>query len=59
MLRINLVSALLFTVFKKLLFRDWIWSRLESLLQANHAGFITCLVTTALFAIWQLGYTVP
>lgn len=58
MLLINLVSALLFPVFEELLFRGWIWSRLESLLPGDHAGWITWMVTATLFAIWHLGYAV-
>lgn len=58
MMLINLVSALLFPIFEELLFRGWVWSRLESLIPGNHAGLFTWLVTTALFAIWHLGYAV-
>lgn len=56
MLLVNLVAAILFPVFEELLFRGWIWSRLELLVSQKHSGWVTWLVTTALFAIWHLGY---
>ncbi len=58
MLIVNLVSALVFPIFEELLFRGWIWSKLESAYTGKNAGLMTWITTTLLFAIWHLGYFV-
>ncbi len=58
MMLINLVSALLFPIFEELLFRGWIWSKLETILTGPHSGLMIWIATSVLFAIWHLGYSV-
>jgi membrane protease YdiL (CAAX protease family) len=58
MLVVNLASVLAFPIFEELLFRGWIWSKLEPTLVEHQSGLITWITTTALFTIWHLGYVV-
>lgn len=49
-------NAVMIPVFEELLFRGWVWSRLEATLKGKFAGALTWLVNSALFAIWHMGY---
>lgn len=52
----NIKNALVLPLFEELLFRGWIWNRLENAFKGKYAGAITWLVNAVLFALWHLGY---
>lgn len=55
-LLVNIKNALVLPLFEELLFRGWVWTRLENVFKGKYAGAITWLVNAALFALWHLGY---
>jgi len=53
----NMTGVLLTPVLEELLFRGWTWNRLGEMLPARGKSLACFILTTGLFAIWQLGYT--
>lgn len=49
----QLSSVIVVPLFEELLFRGWAWNRLEN---QSGRGWVTLIVTLALFSLWHLGY---
>jgi membrane protease YdiL (CAAX protease family) len=56
MLAENLSTALVIPIAEELIFRGWLWHKVETALTGRRQQLFTWLITTALFAIWHLGY---
>jgi uncharacterized protein len=52
----NLKNVLVIPIFEELLFRGWIWGRLAPSLPQHRRSLLAWLLTSALFALWHLGY---
>jgi len=56
MLAANLATALVVPVAEELIFRGFLWNKLEGTLSGRWQQPLTWAITTALFALWHLGY---
>jgi uncharacterized protein len=52
----NVKNALLIPAFEELIFRGWIWGKLEQSIRGKYAGAWVWLINAGLFALWHLGY---
>jgi uncharacterized protein len=52
----NIKVGLVIPIFEELIFRGWGWQRIESALTGKRAKMTTWLITSALFALWHIGY---
>lgn len=53
----NLKAVWVVPIFEELIFRGWAWQHIESEMRGKHAGAVTWLITSGLFALWHIGYT--
>lgn len=53
----NLKAVWVVPVFEELVFRGWAWQHIEPAVKGKHAGAITWVVVSVLFALWHIGYT--
>ncbi len=56
MLAANLANALVVPIAEELIFRGFLWNKIEGSLCGRWQQPLTWVVTTALFALWHLGY---
>ncbi len=56
MLAANVAIALVIPIAEELIFRGYLWNKIESSLSGRWQQPLTWAITTALFALWHLGY---
>jgi len=56
LLATNLATALVLPIAEELIFRGYLWNKIENSLTGRWQQPLTWAVTTALFAVWHLGY---
>lgn len=52
----NLHFALLVPVYEELIFRGYLWNKIQTNLQVNRRDLFTFIIVTLLFTVWHLGY---
>ncbi len=56
MIVMGFVFGLIFPAFEELLFRGYLWNKVEGSLDGRRSGLITWITITLLFALWHIGY---
>jgi uncharacterized protein len=55
----GIIFGLIVPAFEELLFRGYLWNRLQNKLdkcKIERSGFLTFIIITALFSLWHIGY---
>ncbi len=53
---ISFIFGLIVPAFEELLFRGYLWNKVQNSLETKHSGLITWIIITILFGFWHLGY---
>lgn len=56
MIVMGFVFGLIVPLFEELLFRGYLWNKVEKSLKSQRSGLITWIIITLSFALWHIGY---